>query len=212
MSKRTWICVPCRKSYRRVKSTTSLECPSCHEPCVYAERVSGIPSPKRPKEWDAFWARYKLDADMQQEAERVLQASAVPNRQRTMSTEKRTGYVEVICTPLIKTLNHSSGLPANQLAGHAANVDFWISEAEHCLAVIDGYQERFDRLRTGQAEYEKLHDVASKVPLRGSSKYQKRQELRRAVCEGIERFLTRCHTEDFLTARELKARLASFRT
>jgi len=62
--------------------------------------------------------------------------------------------------PLIKTLNHSAGLPVHQLAGHAANADFWVNETIHCLAVIDGYQKRFERLRAGQAEYEKNHNLA----------------------------------------------------
>lgn len=119
-------------------------------------------------------------------------------------------YVNDICTPLIETLDHSAALPAHQLAGHAANAEFWIGEAKHCLAVIDGYQERFDRLRTGQAEYEmKRGSIFTGPPLRRGSQDHERKELRRAVGEAIERFLVRCHREGLLTDQILESSLAS---
>jgi hypothetical protein len=211
MSKRTWICVPCRKSYVHKKSLVSVECPSCHGPCENGDNVYGLPSPKRTKEWDEFWARYKADKAVWEDVERLRFETAPPAKPTTGSVAQiPVPYIEHICTPLIETLSHSAGLPANQLAGHAANLDFWISEARHCLTVIDGYQERFDRLRTGQAEYEKEHDVVGMTPpLRRGAKDQKRKELRRVVCESVERFLARCHREGLLSERDLEAALAS---
>jgi hypothetical protein len=61
MSNRTWTCVPCRKSYRRVQTTTSLECPGCHGPCEYVHWKIRVPSPKRTKAWEEFWAKYKVE-------------------------------------------------------------------------------------------------------------------------------------------------------
>lgn len=211
MSKRTWTCVPCRKSYRRKQSITSVECPSCHGLCVSVHWSVRIPSPKRIKEWDEFWAQYKADEALREDVERVNREIA-PHGPRTKkpSAEPRVAYLDGICAPLIKTLNHSAALPAHQLAGHAANVEFWISETRHCLTVIDGYQERFDRLRAGQAAYEARHDVMSPgAPVRRGAKDSARQELRRAVGEAIERFLVRCQREGLLSDKYLKTALGS---
>jgi hypothetical protein len=120
----------------------------------------------------------------------------------------RVPYLEAISRPLIETVNHAAALPVEQLAGHAANLDFWVSETRHCLAVIDGYQQRFARLQAGQAEYEKRHEgVASGPPLRRGSKEHGRAELRRALCEAIERFLSRCHQEGLVSAKAMRASL-----
>jgi hypothetical protein len=44
-------------------------------------------------------------------------------------------------------------LNTHQLAGHVANLDFWVSRARHALEVIDGYEPRFRRLKAGQDRY-----------------------------------------------------------
>jgi hypothetical protein len=212
MSKRTWICVRCRKTYLRKKSFVSVECPNCHNPCVDGDRVYGrIPSPKQIKEWDRFWADYEATKAATEEAERKRRESTPPEPAKDEREPKNhVAYVEGICAPLIETLIHSASLPVNQLAGHASNVDFWVSEAIHCLAVIDGYQKRFVRLRGGQEEFEKKHSFAkSAPPLQRGAKHRKRQELRQEVCAAIERFLARCHREGLLAQTDLKTRLAS---
>ena len=61
MSNRTCVCVACRKSYRRVQSLTSLECPTCHAACEYVHWKIRIPSPKRTKAWDEFWVKYRAE-------------------------------------------------------------------------------------------------------------------------------------------------------
>jgi hypothetical protein len=58
MSNRTWVCLTCRKSYRRVQSIESVTCPTCHAACEYVHWKIRIPSPKREKEWDRFWETY----------------------------------------------------------------------------------------------------------------------------------------------------------
>lgn len=212
MSKRTWICVRCRKTYPRKKSLVSVECPNCHTPCVDADHVySRIPSPKEIKEWDRFWAEYEATKAAWDEAERIRREARPPEPAIDEKEPKdHVAYVEGICAPLIETLIHSASLPVNQLAGHASNVDFWVSEAIHCLAVIDGYQKRFVRLRADQEEFEKKHSLAKTAPpLQRSAKHRQRQELRHAVCEAIKRFLARCQREGLLTQTDLKTNLAS---
>jgi hypothetical protein len=175
-----------------------------------------IPSPNRAKEWEKFWTTYKAQekatAAFQVALQRIEQETpqAKRRKRRLAVVENHVPYVESISTPLIETLNHSAGLPANQLAGHAANVDFWINEAQHCLAVIDGYQNRFDRLRAAQTEYEKQQCIPSNAPpLRRGTQDHKRQELRRALCDAIERFLTRCRDDNLLSERNLHSALRS---
>lgn len=46
---------------------------------------------------------------------------------------------------------------AHQLAGQLANLEFWIEEAVAAIRVIDGYPERFRRLRATQGEWVKAH-------------------------------------------------------
>jgi hypothetical protein len=61
MSQRTWVCVPCRKSYRRSQDVPSLLCPKCRADCEFVHWKIRIPSPKRPKEWERFWRKYRAE-------------------------------------------------------------------------------------------------------------------------------------------------------
>ncbi|HUJ63057.1 MAG TPA: hypothetical protein VLX92_31380 [Kofleriaceae bacterium] len=53
---------------------------------------------------------------------------------------------------------------AHQLAGHAANLEFWLSETCHVLATIDDYPDRFRRLRDAQQAWVKLHETRTNRP------------------------------------------------
>src|SRR5258706_6375383 len=66
-------------------------------------------------------------------------------------------YLSDITEPLIKTLKHLAGLPVHQLAGHAANFDFWQAEFAHRIQAIDSYQGRFKQLKKGQSDFAKAH-------------------------------------------------------
>ena len=63
-------------------------------------------------------------------------------------------YTEEIVRPLIETLSKTAGLPTFQLAGHVPNLDFWIAEVRHALAVIDGYPKRFEDMVAAQREFD----------------------------------------------------------
>jgi len=212
MGKQTWVCVPCRKSYLRKQSLTSVDCPACQGPCKSIHEHVRIPSPKETREWDEFWARIrsreKTAVAFQAAVRQVTQESPrAARRTRQLATAaKRVSYVESISRPLTRALEYSAALPAHQLAGHAANVDFWIGEAKHCLTIIDGYRERFDRLRAAQADYSRKHGVVAAALRRGTQDHT-RQDLRRDVCESIERFLTRCRGANLLSETQLKSAL-----
>ena len=61
MSNRTWACVQCRKSYRRVQTISSVACPECHQSCEQVEWKMRIPSPDNHKEWGEFWSAYRAE-------------------------------------------------------------------------------------------------------------------------------------------------------
>ena len=44
-------------------------------------------------------------------------------------------------------------LRPHQLAGQAANLDFWLAQVRHALSVIDGYGVRFIRLHAAQEQH-----------------------------------------------------------
>jgi hypothetical protein len=211
MGKRTWSCVACRKSYQRKLSLKSVECPTCHRPCESAPSWTRTPSPKRTTEWDAFWSEHMAKKAAEEEVRQVAQKMAALQPQPKASHSRpRVSYITGICAPLVKTLQHTAGLPAHQLAGHAANVDFWVGETKHCLAVIDGYQKRFERLRAGQADYEKKQNMIGKTSrIQRGAKHAGRLECRRLVCQAIARFLTRCHREGLLGEKDLNTALRS---
>jgi len=80
------------------------------------------------------------------------------------------------------------------LAAMLLNVDFWVNETRHCLAVIDSYQNaRAAPCRA--AEYEMKHEVVSKTPpIQRAAKHNARQESRRLVAKRLK-ILVRCHRE-----------------
>ncbi|MBI4833966.1 MAG: hypothetical protein HY811_03995 [Planctomycetes bacterium] len=61
MSNRTWVCIECGKSYRRNQAVESVQCAICRKKCEYVHWKIHIPSPKKTKEWQRFWALYKKE-------------------------------------------------------------------------------------------------------------------------------------------------------
>ena len=62
-------------------------------------------------------------------------------------------YSSELTDLLTAQLKRFASLNRHQLAGHVANLDFWLGEARHCLDVIDGYWPRFRRLKAAQAAH-----------------------------------------------------------
>ncbi len=46
-----------------------------------------------------------------------------------------------------------------QVVGQLANLEFWMDEVRHALAVLDGYPRRFARMRDAQAQWVAAHKV-----------------------------------------------------
>ena len=123
-------------------------------------------------------------------------------------------YLIDISNLLTKTLERFATLNRHQLAGHVANLEFWTSEVRHCLAVLDGYKSRFERMKDAQLRYIKDHQVIQfdleEPCVRGPASPPTRvndgeiRETRRQLCEAFYRFLIRCHNESFMSEVTLR--------
>jgi len=106
-------------------------------------------------------------------------------------------------------------LNRHQLAGHVANLDFWIDQARHALEVIDGYEGRFRRLKSGQAEYVAEHQTKTfllgDTDIQGAPEPPRRisnadlREARRSLTEATYRFFVRCCNDGLISETRLRA-------
>jgi hypothetical protein len=117
--------------------------------------------------------------------------------------EQPPPYMTAICEPLIRFLEHAARVPDFYLAGHAANLDFWVGEVRHRLTVLDTYSQRLDRMKQGRQAFEKRHGQFQLGANKRTLPDDERMQLRLRLCEAAQRFLRRCHQEDLLTAAKL---------
>ena len=107
-------------------------------------------------------------------------------------------------------------LNRHQLAGHVRNLDFWIAQARHALQVIDGYQERFQLLKAGQAEYVASHQVTVPWPADEPELWGKPgpphrvpdsslREARRSVVDAAYAFLMRLYKDGFISKGQFRS-------
>jgi hypothetical protein len=112
-------------------------------------------------------------------------------------------------------------LNPHQLAGQVENLDFWLGEVRHALAVIDGYGVRFVRLHAAQERYVAANNVtASEVGPAGVSERpppavrripdRELRQARRVLVEAATRFLERCQTEGLVADAVVSDALAEF--
>jgi len=106
-------------------------------------------------------------------------------------------------------------LNRHQLAGHLANLDFWLAEVRHCLEVLDGYGPRFERLKAAQREHVKQFgteefDLRDPCCIKGRAASPKRApdselwDARQALCDATYRFLLRCFREKLIEEAKLR--------
>lgn len=106
-------------------------------------------------------------------------------------------------------------LNTHQLAGHVANLDFWVAQAQHALEIIDGYESRFRRLKAAQDEYVAEHRTQTFFPsdpeIHGPPDPPRRvahavlREARHSVTEATYRFLVRCCNDGLIPESQLRA-------
>lgn len=106
-------------------------------------------------------------------------------------------------------------LNRHQLAGQAANLDFWLAQVRHALQVIDGYGHRFQRLKSAQHKHIAEHHTtefmlddpcctqsAPSPPQR--IRDSEMQEARRELREAAYQFVIRCCREGFMEESALR--------
>jgi hypothetical protein len=127
-------------------------------------------------------------------------------------------YLSDITEPLIRTLQHFASLPVHQLAGHAANFDFWQAEFAHRIEAMDSYRSRFNQLKNAQSDFAKEHgariireegifgDVYEKkvspVPLRKSTQDHELKEVKKRLEDAFGEFTARLRKEGLLKAEQ----------
>jgi hypothetical protein len=106
-------------------------------------------------------------------------------------------YSQHVAKTVSDQLERFVTLNDHQLAGHIQNLDFWIGEVRHALDVIDGYQDRFGKLKAGQVAA--APDLLRRVP------DSQLRDARRAVVDSLYRFLIRLWKARLLTESRLRS-------
>lgn len=114
-------------------------------------------------------------------------------------------YAIDVAKILADTLAKFSTLNPGQLAGHVANLEFWVLEINHGTSLIDGYHKRFEAMKAAQQPKVRAVDLKS-VP--DSQLKQARNDL----IDAAYKFLLRCYKTNLLDEKSLRTILASIGT
>jgi len=114
-------------------------------------------------------------------------------------------YVRDIADSLTRVLQHGSTLSPHRVAGYAANAEFWLSEIEHCFAVLDGYSRRFYAMRHATNAYITDHPLDpqradSDTGTSNNLKDFEIKELRESVATAARAFFRRCAELELLSS------------
>jgi hypothetical protein len=141
---------------------------------------------------------------------------------------KCMSYATEISKTLTETLARFATLNPHQLAGHVANMDFWLSEVRHCIEVLNGYGKRFEAMTAAQKEYVAewntleypyLCNDYCPICAKGQTPTPPRRVPHGALKDALQglrdaayRFLVRCYQVDFIDEARLRAAADSIGT
>ena len=124
-------------------------------------------------------------------------------------------YSSEVANLISSQLSRFMMLSRYQLAGQAANLDFWLIEARHAVEVIDRYGQRFEQMKSARSRYVSEHETLAydsrdefskpkppDPPIRVSDVEMK--QARRAVTDAAYRFFVRCTNEGSITESRLR--------
>jgi hypothetical protein len=105
-------------------------------------------------------------------------------------------------------------LNRHQLAGQVANLDFWLAQVRHALAIIDGYGVRYVRMHGAQERYVSAHGSTESIPVVDGYKERRAspprrisdrelQKERRALIDAAARFLERCQQDGLISELQM---------
>ena len=134
-------------------------------------------------------------------------------------------YATDIADKLTETLTRFVTLNPHQLAGHAANLDFWLAEVRHAQEVIDGYNDRFEQMKDAQRRYasekQTIHFATEDRDWHGPPEtpglpkgvpHSKLKESRTALVNAAYGLLLRCYKATFITEDQFRSFAASLGT
>jgi hypothetical protein len=124
-------------------------------------------------------------------------------------------YMDELCEALVRVLDHCAELDRRRLAGYAANIDFWVSEIQHRLVLIDGYADRRRTMLSGTQEV--YADDIGRCPDDGSlttpnvvdtsTEWEALErvtaELRKKLLGSAKRFVMQCLATDLIDEAKL---------
>jgi hypothetical protein len=124
-------------------------------------------------------------------------------------------YSSDIAKTLTDQITKFVTLNGHQLAGHVANLDFWVAEVRHCLDVIEGYNRRFEQMKMAQTKHISGHgtieyDLDDPCCTRTTASPPRRvaspelSEARRHLCDATYRFFIRCFSEGLINEDVLR--------
>lgn len=117
-------------------------------------------------------------------------------------------YALELARALQAVFERASELKAHRLAGYAANADFWLTELEHRFAMLDGYVERWKRMRDATLLYVAEHPMDPRdfgrdsVQTSRSTKTAELKHARRALAAAAEHFIDRSLRAGLLSAEQ----------
>jgi hypothetical protein len=149
-------------------------------------------------------------------------AETRPRRECTTPTMPQTVPYSIAAASLIADqLERLATQHVHQLAGQSSNLEFWIAEAAHAIAVLDGYPKRFRNLHDAQVSWVRSHATVVTVhcpqcrgpcefgPVTPSAPKRTPSEEIAAATDGVRRassrFLLRLFHASLLSEGELRA-------
>lgn len=124
-------------------------------------------------------------------------------------------YMEELSDALLRVLDHCAQLDRRRLAGYAANIDFWVSEIQHRLRLVEGYADRRRNMLAGtrQAYSEDISrdptDASLTTPniVDTSTDWETLErdttELRKKLLASARRFVLKCLTTNLIDEAKL---------
>ena len=109
-------------------------------------------------------------------------------------------YISNISEILAGVLDRATRAQPEQFAGYWANIDFWIAEYEHLVAIAAGYDQRINAMKAAYDQHIREHggphnfdDCGKPYQRVKPSKRGDRKEAVRAVKEALDRVVERAH-------------------
>jgi hypothetical protein len=128
-------------------------------------------------------------------------------------------YTIDVSKVLAEVLQRFATLNPHQLAGQAANLDFWLAEIQHSTRLIDGYRTRFEAMQSAQVKEAQARrtiewpagdsEFVSTASRPKPIPHEQLQAARRELVDSAYGFLLRCYRAGLLDEEAFRKAAAS---